>query len=185
MKLNDKNIVNWTLLSYEDWKLYIAATSKGLCFVGSQESSFEELENWVKQNLNEYSLLEDDDALKPYVFELIEYLKGNIQNFTIPMDFYGTPFQIEVWNALNNIPFGETRTYSEIAKLINRPKAARAVGGAIGANSILITVPCHRVIGSNGTLTGFRGGFVMKTKLLEIEQSSSKMKGMIPNAISY
>lgn len=93
-----------------------------------------------------------------YKEELVAYLNGELTYFTVPMDLSATPLQLEVFHALEAIPYGETRTYTEIAAQINRPKAVRAVGTAIGRNPLLFIIPCHRVIGKNGKLTGYSGG---------------------------
>ncbi len=98
-----------------------------------------------------------------------EYFSGDRREFNIPLRLDGTSFQISVWNELRKIPFGTTTTYGEIASRIRNPKAMRAVGLANGRNPIPIIVPCHRVIGSNGTLTGFGGGLDNKTRLLDLE----------------
>lgn len=107
-----------------------------------------------------------------YHKEIIEYLQGNRKEFTLPLDLKGTDFQLKVWKELLNIPYGETRTYKDIAKAIGNPKGARAVGNALNKNPVLIVVPCHRVIGSNGQLVGFGGGIHMKAWLLELERES-------------
>lgn len=99
------------------------------------------------------------------------YFSGNLKQFDLNLDLIGTPFQIDVWNALQTIPFGKTVTYSQIATMIGRPKAVRAVGTAIGRNPIPVIVPCHRVIASNGKLGGYSGGLDIKIKLLEIESN--------------
>jgi methylated-DNA-[protein]-cysteine S-methyltransferase len=101
--------------------------------------------------------------------QLREYFAGRRREFTVPLAFGGTKFQKEVWQALLSIPFGETRTYTEIARQIGRPAAVRAVGAANGRNPISIIAPCHRVIGSNGKLTGFAGGLEAKAHLLALE----------------
>jgi O-6-methylguanine DNA methyltransferase len=101
--------------------------------------------------------------------ELRRYLAGERVQFTCPLDLHGTEFQVEVWEELFRIPYGETRTYAEIARAIGRPAAVRAVGAANGANPVAIIVPCHRVIGSNGTLTGYGGGLPTKAWLLSLE----------------
>ena len=101
--------------------------------------------------------------------QLAEYFAGDRQDFDLALAPVGTPFELAVWEALRRIPFGETRSYGEIAQEIGRPGAARAVGRANGANPIPIVVPCHRVIGSDGSLTGFGGGLAAKSRLLEIE----------------
>jgi methylated-DNA-[protein]-cysteine S-methyltransferase len=101
--------------------------------------------------------------------ELSEYFSGKRTRFDVPLKPIGTPFQLKVWDALRQIPFGVTQSYGELASVIGRPKASRAVGAANGRNPLSIIVPCHRVIGKDGTLTGFAGGLSGKKKLLEIE----------------
>lgn len=109
--------------------------------------------------------------LGEYKQQLIEYFDGKRQQFTLPLAPKGTLFQQKVWQALCEIPFGQTRSYGEIAQAIGQPTASRAVGGANNANPIAIIIPCHRVIGSNGKLTGYAGGLGVKTFLLSLEQS--------------
>ncbi len=113
----------------------------------------------------------DDTApiLKETEKQLSEFFDGKRTAFNLPLDFNGTVFQKAVWMELLNIPFGKLRTYGEIAKLIGRPNAVRAVGAANGKNPISIIAPCHRVIGSNGSLTGFAGGCEIKAILLKFE----------------
>lgn len=102
--------------------------------------------------------------------QLTEYFAGGRKNFDLPLSPMGTPFQAAVWNALLKIPFGEARSYGEIAIAIGNPKATRAVGMACNRNPIWIVIPCHRVVGSNQKLTGYAGGLGIKQKLLELEQ---------------
>ncbi|QIZ62533.1 methylated-DNA--[protein]-cysteine S-methyltransferase [Acinetobacter indicus] len=102
--------------------------------------------------------------------QLKEYFQGQRQTFELPLDFEGTEFQKKVWQALLNIPFGETRSYRQIAEQVGSPKAVRAVGAANGQNPISIIAPCHRVIGSSGKLVGFAGGLDNKEILLKLEQ---------------
>ncbi|MDK8180083.1 methylated-DNA--[protein]-cysteine S-methyltransferase [Paenibacillus sp. UMB4589-SE434] len=172
MTTKNSSPLYWTLLSYENWKVHIGATEAGLCFVGSQNQPYEELATWTNNRFPGHGLIQDDEKLQPYADELVRYFQGQLNQFTIPLFYRGTPFQEAVWKALCDIPYGQTRSYSEIAHQIQKPAAVRAVGTAIGSNPILITVPCHRVIGKNGSLTGYRGGMDMKTKLLELEQST-------------
>ena len=113
----------------------------------------------------------DDRRLAPAIRQLGEYFSGKRTTFDLPISLRGTPFQLEVWSSLLRIPYGTTRTYAEIAKSIGRPTATRAVGAANGANPIPIIVPCHRVIGSNGSLTGFGGGIDVKRWLLDFEKN--------------
>jgi len=105
--------------------------------------------------------------------QLQEYFAGRRRAFALTLDVAGTAFQKKVWNALLTIPFGETRSYAQIARQIGRPTAARAVGAANGRNPLSIVAPCHRVIGSNGKLTGFAGGLETKAYLLALEGSKS------------
>ena len=102
--------------------------------------------------------------------QLGAYFAGRLKTFTVPLDFKGTAFQRRVWEALLTIPFGETRSYGEIARQIGNPSASRAVGAANGKNPISIIAPCHRVIGSTGKLTGFAGGLEAKERLLGLER---------------
>jgi methylated-DNA-[protein]-cysteine S-methyltransferase len=106
--------------------------------------------------------------------QLAEYFAGRRKVFDLTLDFAGTEFQKKVWGALLTIPFGETRTYAQIARQIGRPRAVRAVGAANGRNPISIVTPCHRVIGSNGALTGFAGGLAVKERLLRLEGAAAK-----------
>ena len=101
--------------------------------------------------------------------ELEEYFAHERQTFDLPLRFVGTPFQIDVWRALQQVPFGKLVRYADIADAIGRPKASRAVGAAVGQNPFSIIVPCHRVIGRDGTLVGYGGGYAAKRKLLSIE----------------
>ncbi|GFN30271.1 methylated-DNA--[protein]-cysteine S-methyltransferase [Paenibacillus xylaniclasticus] len=163
----------WSIISYDSWNLYLAATADGLCFVGSNGHPFNELLQWAAARMPGSELLRDDNRLQPYINQFSEYFAGKRRDFTFPLDCSGTPFQRAVWDALCRIPYGHTASYSDIAVKVSRPSATRAVGSAIGANPVLITVPCHRVIGKNGTLTGYRGGLTMKRVLLQHEQNVS------------
>ncbi|MDG4668701.1 methylated-DNA--[protein]-cysteine S-methyltransferase [Mycobacterium sp. 236(2023)] len=115
----------------------------------------------------------DDTAFAAAVAQLDEYFDGGRQDFDLELDLVGTPFQRKVWHALLTIPYGETRSYGEIARQIDTPSASRAVGLANGHNPIGIIVPCHRVIGANGNLTGYGGGLDRKRMLLGMEKSNS------------
>lgn len=109
--------------------------------------------------------------------QLEQYFAGERQQFELPLDFAGTEFQRKVWGALLTIPFGETRSYLEIAKQLGNPGAVRAVGAANGRNPISIVAPCHRVIGSSGALTGFAGGMEAKAWLLRLEGGEKGVRG--------
>lgn len=111
-------------------------------------------------------------VLDDTVSQLDEYFAGSRTEFDLPLDPAGTPFQLQAWEALRRIPYGETRTYGEQARRIGSPSAVRAVGAANGRNPISIIVPCHRVVGSDGSLTGFGGGLEAKRFLLDLESPS-------------
>lgn len=112
---------------------------------------------------------ESANALRPYVRELEEYFAGKRREFEFALDLRGTDFQLVCWRALLAIPYGETRSYGDIARAVGRPQGFRAVGMANNRNPIAIVVPCHRVIASDGTLCGYGGGLDVKRKLLELE----------------
>jgi O-6-methylguanine DNA methyltransferase len=112
---------------------------------------------------------ESEKRTKSYARELNEYFAGKRREFTFPLDLRGTPFQVKCWRALLDIPYGQTRTYADIARAVGKPQAFRAVGMANNRNPIAIVVPCHRVIASDGTLCGYGGGLDVKRKLLELE----------------
>ena len=109
--------------------------------------------------------------------QLAEYFAGTRRAFTVPLRPAGTPFQRQVWEALQTIPYGETAAYGQVARQIGRPSAARAVGMAIHHNPIAVIIPCHRVVGANGALTGYAAGLPMKRRFLEWEATVKKKEG--------
>ncbi len=117
----------------------------------------------------------DRGSLREAVRQLTAYFAGKLRSFDLPLAPRGTVFQQQVWRALQQIPYGETASYGELAKRIGNPNAVRAVGLANGANPISIIIPCHRVIGSNGSLTGYGGGLPIKRALLALEQGRSSL----------
>lgn len=119
---------------------------------------------------NKYEYLKEETmVIKETKKQLQEYCKGKRKEFTLPLELEGTSFQVKVWQELLKIPYGTTKSYQDIAQAINNPKASRAVGMANNRNRIMIIIPCHRVIGSNGKLVGYAGGLKMKEELLKIE----------------
>lgn len=144
-------------------KLKLVASDKGLVAVL--------WENDAPSRVPLSNLTENDQHLILLKAErqLQEYFSGQRQDFDLPLDMRGTDFQKSVWEALRTIPFGETRSYGELATQLGNPSASRAVGAANGRNPISIVVPCHRVIGSSGKLTGFAGGLETKAHLLSLE----------------
>lgn len=135
-------------------------------------------EAWMKISVAEFSreaLLSEEVAaallpLRAGIMQLEEYFSGRRRCFRLPIAPIGTDFQLRVWEALRAIPYGETRSYGQIAEIVGCPQGARAVGMACHANPLLIVTPCHRVVGSTGALTGFAGGLEMKKRLLKLEQ---------------
>jgi methylated-DNA-[protein]-cysteine S-methyltransferase len=119
---------------------------------------------------------DDEPVLAAARGQLVEYFAGRRLEFELPLAPHGTPFQRAVWQALLAVPFGATSTYGEVATAIGRPRAVRAVGVAVGANPIGIVVPCHRIIGRDGSLTGYAGGLDRKVKLLALEARTAPLE---------
>ena len=143
-------------------------SEKGLCMLEFFDGKSTEKQLKEIENLGEI-LEKDDDILNRLENELNDYFEGNLKVFTIPLDLIGTDFQKKVWNELIKIPFGETRSYKDQSIAVGDLLAIRAVANANGKNKIAIIVPCHRVIGSDGSLTGYAGGKKRKQFLLELE----------------
>ncbi len=143
--------------------LKLVATDDGLAAI------LWENDNPDRVRLNIVAESENHPILREVESQLADYFAGKRKSFDLPFDFTGTEFQKRVWAALLAIPFGETRSYGHIAEQIGHPKAARAVGAANGRNPISIVVPCHRLVGSTGDLTGFAGGLAAKRHLLGLE----------------
>jgi len=112
----------------------------------------------------------DEMSNSLFLDQINQYFEGRRTDFDFPLDVDGTPFQMAVWSALRQIPYGETRSYGDIAKTIGKPGAARAVGMANHENPVAVVITCHRVVGQNGSLTGYAGGLELKQKLLSIER---------------
>jgi methylated-DNA-[protein]-cysteine S-methyltransferase len=118
---------------------------------------------------------ESPDAFDDVVSQLTEYFAGQRQRFELPLALEGTPFQQRVWRELQDIPYGVTISYGQLAARIGQPTASRAVGLANGSNPLAIVIPCHRVIGANGTLTGYGGGLPIKERLLALERGERRL----------
>jgi O-6-methylguanine DNA methyltransferase len=152
-------MLEWTEVRVvDDLKIRLVASKSGLQRVqflpfGPPQGERNDANKWMNQAAN----------------ELRSYFAGVLRVFSVPLDMQGTDFQLSVWRQLVKIPYGETRSYAQVAEAIGRPKAVRAVGAANGSNPVAIVVPCHRVIGSSGKLTGYGGGLPLKKRLLELE----------------
>jgi O-6-methylguanine DNA methyltransferase len=160
--------------------LFLAASAQGLVALEFDarlpgQQSIRPNPRDLRAEKKQFSFAESDGALQPYVTELKEYFAGRLREFSFPLDLRGTDFQRSCWNALLAIPYGETRTYADIARAVGKPNAFRAVGMANNRNPVAIVVPCHRVIASDGTLCGYGGGLDVKRKLLELEGALSGM----------
>ncbi len=164
-------VLYYTELDTKIGPITVASTKRGICWlnIGCNEKTINQLRIWVKKWTNIEQILEAHNKLDDIKVQLIEYFDRKRTQFDLDLDLYGTSFQKLVWKSLLTIPYGEVRSYKEIAKLINMPKSVRAVGGANHNNPISIIVPCHRVIGSNGNLVGYGGGLEIKHFLLELE----------------
>ncbi len=154
-------MIRYTILDSPLGDVLVARSERGLAHINFQQSDspVSIQPEWTR----------DDSAFEDVAVQLSEYFAGKRQTFDLPLDPVGTEFQQGVWRVLVEIPFGETWTYGEIARRLGQPTASRAVGAANGRNPLPIVVPCHRVIGSNGKLTGYRGGVKFKEALLELE----------------
>ncbi|MFE1952298.1 methylated-DNA--[protein]-cysteine S-methyltransferase [Streptomyces sp. NPDC059524] len=115
----------------------------------------------------------DERPFGAVVEQLEAYFQGDLKEFDLPLDLHGTPFQRSVWERLRQIPYGETRTYGELAEALGNPGASRAVGLANGKNPVGVIVPCHRVVGADGSLTGYGGGLPRKRRLLDFERGTA------------
>lgn len=154
--------------------LVLLATPTGLCRVGLPGESRASLEAWAVQRVGSEPLEENLAALSEAVIQLREYFSRLRREFDLPLDLRGTPFQRRVWEELRRIPYGQTVAYGELAHRVGRPGAARAVGQAVGANPVPIIVPCHRVVGADGSLVGYGGGIEIKAALLRLEGIPTK-----------
>jgi len=153
-------------------RLLVAATGTGLCAVRFGESAAE-LERGLRQEFPAAKVHREDEALQPYVRPLLSSLRGENTTIDLPLDVRATAFQKRVWDALLQIPRGETRSYKQVAGSIGEPAAVRAVARACAANPVALAVPCHRVVRSDGDLSGYRWGAERKKKLLQAEKATS------------
>ncbi|MGM8214799.1 methylated-DNA--[protein]-cysteine S-methyltransferase [Bacillaceae bacterium W0354] len=150
-------------------KLLIGGTMDKLYFI--HHGDFSKHESWIDKRFPSYSW--NEEPFTEVMKQLDFYFAGELKSFSIDYELIGTDFQKKVWEALVTIPFGKTKTYKDLAEVIGNPKAVRAVGGALNKNPISIIIPCHRVVGSSGSLTGYAGGLDRKEHLLALEKKYS------------
>ena len=147
----------------------IASTEKGVCKITLPEERQKDFLQWLEARFSPNNVIEDKSKNESVLVELESYLAGELREFQSLLDLQGTEFQMKVWKEIKAIPYGTTCSYREIAERIGHPRAYRAVGAANGANPIPIIVPCHRVVGQDGSLRGYGGGLAMKERLLRLE----------------
>lgn len=160
-----------SLLEHSEWKLALYSTETALAAIGLGRDGERALRPWLTRAFGETSIEDAGRRHDAYRRQLAEFLDGKRRVFDFPLELRGSEFQKDVWRAVERVPYGRTATYGQIAHVIGRPKASRAVGAANGANPIPIVIPCHRILGSNGSLTGYGGGLPMKRRLLALEGS--------------
>lgn len=152
--------------------LLVASTARGLCAVRLGDSAAE-LEAKLRQEFPNFAIVRDEPALRETTQTIVQHLDGQNRVLDLPLDVRGTDFQWRVWRALQQIPFGETRSYTQIAQMIEQPKAVRAVAGACSANGLALVIPCHRVVRNDGSLSGFRWDPSRKAELQRREKELS------------
>jgi methylated-DNA-[protein]-cysteine S-methyltransferase len=149
--------------------LLVAASSRGICRIGFPSESAGHRADWFHRHFSVVPQRGVEGSLTRVMAQLNNYFEGQEEAFDVPLDLRGTPFQVRVWRQLLDIPYGATVSYGEVARAIGNPRASQAVGAAVGKNPVPIVVPCHRVIGHDGSLVGFGGGLPTKEKLLKLE----------------
>jgi methylated-DNA-[protein]-cysteine S-methyltransferase len=168
------NNLYWDSVTTPHGDVIIMATDRGVCWVGLPGTKLEKGIEYIKKYKEVDNVIKGGTStyLQTAVKELKDYIAGKkIEKFSGPFELCGSPFQVAIWKAMLDIPYGEVKTYGALAKQVGSPLAARAVGMACNRNPIAILVPCHRVVGSNGSLTGYGGGLPMKKWLLGVEKS--------------
>ncbi len=168
--------IQYTIVNSPLGKLLIAGTDRGLCAITFGDNE-EELERALRHEFPAAELQRDANGLSDWAGAIIEHLRGRQPQLALPLNIQATAFQWRVWQELLKIPYGKTRSYSEVARAIGRPKAVRAVARACATNPVPIVIPCHRVIRRDGSLGGYGGGIERKLKLLEQERKSSRKPG--------
>lgn len=161
MSRREANKIRYCNMKTPIGNLLLTGTEEGLLSISFVVNQPEEVpEEWV----------EEEQFFEEAIRQLNEYFGGTRKEFNLKLHPEGTPFQLEVWQEMSKIPYGETLSYGELASRIDRPKASRAIGGACNKNRLPVVIPCHRVIGKTGKLVGFGGGLTVKEKLLKLEQ---------------
>jgi AraC family transcriptional regulator of adaptative response/methylated-DNA-[protein]-cysteine methyltransferase len=161
--------VRFTIGRCDLGRVLLAATNKGICAVSLGDAAGE-LEAWLREEFPAATVVRADAELRRWLQALLDHLAGDLPHPALPLDVRGTAFQRRVWEELRKIPLGATRTYAEVAAALGRPHSVRAVARACATNPVSVLTPCHRVIGADGSLRGYRWGIERKKKLLERER---------------
>lgn len=160
-------------------ELLVASSDEGLCFVGLPRASGRGLSGWQKRHAPEARLAAGYEPNREAIKQLTDFLEGKREEFELSLDLRGTPFQLEVYDVVRQIGYGESLAYADVAERIGRPAAVRAVGAANGANPIPLVIPCHRVVAKSGQLQGYAGGLDMKARLLAMESAAHTAQGSL------
>lgn len=161
--------IAYARLESEVGTVWVASTQVGVCKISLGSDQSGAFLSWLSKNVGAGRPLEEPDMVGAALSQLREYFSGSRRVFDLPLDVRGTMFQRTVWSQVVRIPYGATVSYGDIAQLVGKPRASQAVGGAVGANPLPIVIPCHRVIGAHGELTGFGSGLGVKEALLRLE----------------
>ncbi len=160
-------------------ELLVASSELGLCFVGLPRASGRGLSGWQKRHVPDARIAVGYEPNREAIKQLNGFLEGKREEFELALDLRGTPFQLEVYEVVREIRYGESLAYADVALRIGRPAAVRAVGAANGANPIPLVIPCHRVVAKSGQLQGYAGGLDMKARLLAMESTGHTAQGSL------
>ncbi len=166
-------VVRFAIATCELGRVILAATDRGVCAISLGDSD-DDLTAFLRDEFPSAELRRDDPGLRDWLDDLLRHLAGGQPHLELPLDVRATAFQRQVWEELRRIPYGQTRTYKQVAEAVGRPTAVRAVARACATNPTSVVVPCHRVVGSDGKLTGYRWGLDRKRQLLEREQKQQE-----------
>jgi O-6-methylguanine DNA methyltransferase len=159
--------------------LTVTSSDAGLCYVALPRASGRGLGGWQNRHAPGARIVDGYEPNRDAIAQLTEFLDGKRERFDLALDLRATPFQLEVYDVVAAIPYGESLSYAAVAERIGRPAAVRAVGAANGANPIPLVIPCHRVVAKSGQLQGYAGGLRMKAKLLAMESASHPSQGAL------
>lgn len=165
--------IRFTVVSSSLGKVMLAATERGICALALDDSEVP-LQQFLQEECPGAAIVRDDAGLADWSAKIIQQLEGRCDEVDVPLDAKGTAFQQRVWRELRKIPYGSTKTYTQIARAIGHPQSSRAVGRACATNPVSIVVPCHRVIRADGQLAGYRWGIERKNIILERERTRNQ-----------